>query len=131
MTTWLLPRATTPLSGDSLSHDASLNGSIVPWPLSGAQSEGPARPTTMAVLMKPSSPPRASSGMSNAIVWSTTVAGTIVTSSNVAAFQIGTNGSLPLASKRSAKYSIPMSCPGFPKNASAGRPVDGFWSVSK
>ena len=41
VTVWEPLMSTVPDSGDSLSHGASVNGWIVPWPESGAQSDGP------------------------------------------------------------------------------------------
>jgi hypothetical protein len=130
VTTCESPGSIVPDSGVSLSHGASVNGSIVPWPASGAQSEGAFRPTTIAVLMNPSSPPRASSGTSKAIVWSSTEAGSSATMSNDSASTRNTMPSL-FARNRSTKNSMPTSWVGLPKKPSAGTPVDGSWSVSR
>ena len=82
---WLPPAGTVADAGDASSQGRSTNGVMVPWPASGAQSVGESPvPSTMAVLMNPSSPPRASSGRSNATVCSPTTAGASATSSYVA-----------------------------------------------
>ena len=81
---WWPPTATVPEAGDSSIQARSVNGTIVPWPLSGAQSVGWRKsPTTMATSIVPSSLPSASSGMSNETLCPSMTAGTCATYSKV------------------------------------------------